>query len=94
MGDAGLTFRDFCILTFDELQEILRVCRERREERIHDDWERMRMHAAITMQPHCKKRLDPKRLIRFPWDSGQKNSTRILNKDQAKEAFLARIRKG
>lgn len=92
--DTGLSFRDFCRLTFDEMEEVLRVSRERREQTMRDEWERMRMHAVMTMQPHCKKRLSPQTLLKFPWEKkrmGQRNSTPTPNKDQAKEAFLARI---
>lgn len=33
-----------------------------------DAWERTRILAAITIQPHVKKKLTPKQLIPLPWD--------------------------
>ena len=36
---------------------------------MHDQWERMRLLATITIQPHVKGKVTPERLLPFPWDS-------------------------
>lgn len=95
MGVVGLTFDDFCRLTFPELEEILHAHHEREESRMQDEWERMRLLAVMTMQPHCKGKLKPQKVLPFPWEKKKKeprNSTPVLNKDQASAAFLARLR--
>ncbi|MDE6479270.1 MAG: hypothetical protein K2L45_03295 [Muribaculaceae bacterium] len=95
MGVVGLSFGDFCILTFDEFESIVKAHREREERMRRDEWERMRLHAVMTMQPHCRKKLDPKKVLPFEWEKshshGNVNTTPELSKDEAKEAFMRRI---
>lgn len=33
-----------------------------------DAWERMRLLATITIQPHVRKRLTPQQLLPLPWE--------------------------
>lgn len=95
LGVVGLSFGDFCILTFDEFQAVLKAYREREEMMCHEEWERMRLHAVMTMQPHCGKKLDPKKVLPFEWEKskkpGRENTAPELSKAEAKEAFLKRI---
>ncbi len=94
LGVVGLSFGDFCILTFDEFEAVMKAHKERQELREQGEWERMRLHAVMTMQPHCKKKLDPKKILPFDWEHKRtplSNPTQILNNDEAKAAFLKRI---
>ncbi len=52
---------------------------------MHADWERMRMHACITIQPHTKKKLTPKQLINFAWERKAKTETPLPGKEEQLE---------
>ena len=41
---------------------------DRRDVEARGEWERMRTLATITIQPHCKNRLTPEKLLPLPWD--------------------------
>lgn len=71
VGCAGMGVADFCLCTPREFAAILRAWREEREGRERAAWERMRLLAAITVQPHCKKKVAPARLLPLPWDRPQ-----------------------
>lgn len=46
----------------------------------------------MTMQPHCRKKIDPKKVLPFEWEKpGHAKSAPELSKAEAKEAFLRRI---
>ena len=95
MGVVGLSFGDFCLLTFDEFEAVLKAHRERDDMMRQEEWERMRLNAVMTLQPHCNKRLDPRKVLPFEWEktrSGRHvNATPELSKAEAKDAFLKRI---
>lgn len=50
------------------------------------EWERMRMLATITIQPHCRKKLTPGQLLKFPWEK-RKESKNIVSRDIGRERF-------
>lgn len=70
MGRLGLSRADFMVLTPEEFEAVVDAGHKRETEQEHAAWERMRMHAAILLQPHMKKgaTISPKHLIRFPWE--------------------------
>ena len=69
MGDVGVSFDDFCRLTFEEIDAIL-MCRGRlRADEAHREWEIMRLQTYITLSPFCKNLGSPKNLLPFPWDN-------------------------
>ena len=37
----------------------------------------MRLHAVMTMQPHCKKRLSPAMVLPLPWDKKTRGRKRV-----------------
>ncbi len=41
---------------------------------IRGDWERMRMNATITIQPHLKKKVTPRQVLPFPWEESKKKA--------------------
>lgn len=43
------------------------------EQHVEDSWERMRLLAAITIQPHCKNRIRKEQLVPLPWDKKNKD---------------------
>ena len=91
LGVAGISFSDFCILTPGEFAQVCRRQREREDELERARWERMRLLAAITVQPHCKKKITPERLLPLPWDKGQgrlKNEKMKMLKESSRERML------
>lgn len=68
LGCIRLSFDDFCGLTPDEFQEVYDAYHDKEEMRYHGDWERIRMLAAIVIQPYSKKKISPQKLLPFPWE--------------------------
>lgn len=94
----GLSYDDFCRLTREEFQHIYDAYTQERESEYHTEWERMRMLAAIMIQPHCKKKITPQKLLPFPWESeAKKKADRPMltaEEDKARlESLLKRIKK-
>lgn len=69
LGCIHLRLDDFCRLTPEEFEAIYHAYREQSDADYKDAWERMRLHAAITIQPHIKNRMSAKRLLPFSWDN-------------------------
>jgi hypothetical protein len=64
---------------------------------MRSDWERMRMLATITIQPHVKKKLTPKALLLFEWDDQKRKEehpTVSKEEDQQRLDKLLKRRKG
>ena len=68
MGVVGLSLDDFCRLSPEELNAVLQAHGEWSREEFRDGWERMRMGACITIQPHVKGKLTPQKLLPLPWE--------------------------
>lgn len=65
----GMSLEDFGALTPDEFGTVFTAWAEEREVRSKEEWERMRLLAAATIQPHCSGRITPASLFTFPWDN-------------------------
>ena len=68
MGEAGVSLDDFCRLTPDEIDAILRCRGDRITETARRDWEVMRLQTYMTLAPFCQGLSSPGRLLPFPWD--------------------------
>lgn len=68
VGVIGLSYVEFCRLEPYEFSYIYEAYSDERAERDQADWERMRMLASITIQPHVKNRVIPRKLLEFPWE--------------------------
>lgn len=99
----GLRYEDFCDLTPDEFTHIYRAYSNEREAQYKDKWERMRMLAAITIQPYAKGKLTPHGLLPFPWDTESRQKprntapTEHISKEDALQRFeevLEKVDKG
>ena len=87
----GLRYEDFCDLTPDEFTHIYRAYSNEREAQYKDYWERMRMLAAITIQPYAKKGLTPHGLLPFPWDAENRPTRKAPAEHVSKEDALQRF---
>lgn len=68
VGCIGMSRDDFCACDFDEFAAICHAWHERGDALSRDSWERTRTLAAITIQPHVRKKLTPRQLLPLPWD--------------------------
>ena len=93
MGVVGLGYDDFCRLTIEEFSAICKSWHEAEEERQKGEWEMMRLHAVLTMQPHCKKKLIPANILPFPWDGAKNHQEPELTKEQSKKRLETLMKK-
>lgn len=102
LGECGLSLDDFWRLTAAEFGAVVSARRECAAAQSRTEWERTRILAAMVMQPHCKNRLDPHRILPLPWDKEPQSrsearkdcpfqSAPALSKDEARSRFLQRI---
>ncbi len=70
LGCIRLSYDDFCKMDFQEFAAVYKAYAEQRDFDYKDNWERMRLMASITIQPHLAKgkKITPEKLLRFPWD--------------------------
>lgn len=72
------------------------VCRsfvEVEEQRTRDEWERMRLLATMTIQPHVKNRLKPDKLLPLPWDGPKKAKVELVSKEEVRRRFEGMVDK-
>ena len=72
VGVVGLSLDDFCRLSPGELSAVLQAHGEWSQLESREEWERMRMGACITIQPHVKGKLTPQKLLPLPWEREEK----------------------
>lgn len=71
-----MSLDDFCNCEFDEFESIVRAWQEMRDGNMRGEWERTRTLAAISIQPHVKKKVTPRQLIPLPWDRQTQKQSR------------------
>lgn len=88
-----MSFHDFCLYTLSELESIFKAYSEMRERETREAWEMTRLHAVLTMQPHCKNRLSPEKILPFPWEKRKPKggNSQIVDKETARRRFLRRV---
>lgn len=65
---CGLTLQDFDRLRPEEFEAIMDAAVQDREQQQRGAWERMRIAAAISVQPYAKHSITPAELVPLPWD--------------------------
>ena len=75
-------------MTPAEFECVYKEYQETREAAYKDDWARMRMLAAIVIQPHLKRKITPEKLLPFPWEKrrGESSREKTLNRYRQKKA--------
>lgn len=73
-----MSLDDFCALDLDEFEAVYSAWAEGEESRNRDRWERLRLHASITIQPHVRKRIIPRQLIPLPWDNDKPQGAAVI----------------
>ena len=74
VGVIGMRLEDFCRLSPEEFSSVSEAFSHNQEQLVEDSWERMRLQAAITIQPHCKNRIRKEQLVPLPWDKKNKDN--------------------
>lgn len=94
MGRMGMSYGDFCSLTPGEFSTVYKEYEEATESHERSEWERMRILAAVNIQPHVKKKITPRRLIPLPWDERPKRKTASssLSKDERSRILERRLK--
>ncbi|MDD7250580.1 MAG: hypothetical protein PUH21_00990 [Prevotellaceae bacterium] len=89
LGCIHLSYDDFCRLTIDEFQEVYNAYYEKERSQYENGWQRMRMLATITIQPHVRSKITPQRLLPFPWESPKRKTAAepIVSKEEDLERF-------
>lgn len=87
IGVIGMSLDDWSGLSPEEFGAICQAYNDKEEARLHDEWERMRLLATITIQPHVKNRLQAQKLLPLPWDGAKKTEIPPVSKKEAKARF-------
>lgn len=67
-----MDFDTFCRLTPAEFGAIVESWNKEKEREEKAEWERMRLLACISIQPHISKKITPRQLVPLPWDEEKK----------------------
>lgn len=88
--------QDFSMLTPDEFQSVMDAHTKAEEERSRERWECMRILAAVCVSPYSKRGVDPKKIVRLPWDDTQRPNPKPLTaaEDKARLTSLMERLKG
>ena len=79
---------DFCACTFEEFRAITDAWSAHRDASEHSAWERARIVASISIQPHIHCRITPQRLLPLPWDKKEtRPNAQPLTEEQRLERF-------
>lgn len=76
IGVLHMPLAEWQTLTPDEWQAVCRAWADHAEALQHDKWERMRLLATISVQPHVKGRITPATLLPLPWDTKARGKTK------------------
>lgn len=88
LGCIRLSYDDFCKCYPDEFLSICLAWQDMRDAEVKSDWERMRLLATISVQPHIKRKITAQKLIPLPWDKkpiAQKQPAKKLTAEQHRQ---------
>lgn len=92
IGCIGMGYDDFCRLTVAEFESIANTYNERQEALQRAEWERMRMLATISIQPHTRQKITPEKLLPFSWEK-RKAQTKTVSREESLRRFEALVKK-
>lgn len=93
MGAMGMSLGDFRRMTPGDFSEACKAYRRKEGARVRGEWERARTLAIFSAQPHCRKRLDPKKLMPLPWDKKKAPKPKQESRKESSEEAKARYEK-
>ena len=82
-------------MDFQEFAAVWKAYAEQRDTDFKDRWQRMRMLASITIQPHLDRRhrVTPEKLLPFPWDKPTRGSKPTITADEQRERMRKLVEK-
>ena len=82
-------------MDFQEFAAVWKAYAEQRDTDFKDRWQRMRMLASITIQPHLAKRhrVTPEKLLPFPWDKPTRGSKPTISAEEQRERMRKLVEK-
>jgi len=86
LGEMGMTVDELYDMTPRQFQNKRKGFQRVFERNIQTIWESTRWNAAVTIAPHTKKRLKPRDLIAFPWES-EKRIHRAATFEEVQQAI-------
>ena len=92
----GISYTEFQIMTVEEFDAIYSAWAKHQDALQREEWERMRLHACIDIQPHVKNTLTPRQLLPLRWDKAEdkpKKKEKKLTKKQRMELEQSLISK-
>ncbi len=95
LGCIRLSYDDFCRCTPEEFNGICKAYHDQRETDYKNEWERMRMLATITIQPHIKSKITAQKLLPFPWEKHilKQITTQPVSVEESLKRFEAIIKR-
>lgn len=95
LGCIGLSYDDFCRLEYQEFAAVWKAYAEQRDTDFKDRWQRMRLLASITIQPHLDKRhrVTPEKLLPFPWDKPSHGKKLTISAEEQRERMRKLVEK-
>lgn len=80
-------------MDFQEFATVYKAYAEQRDFDYKDNWERMRLLASITIQPHLAKgkKITPEKLLPFPWNKKKKAAAAKKAKEYTPEQQRRRM---
>mgnify|MGYP003132071415 FL=1 len=88
----ALSYNDLYDLTPRSFLNKLDGFNDYQEKLMQDRWEQTRLIIHACISPHTKKRLKPKDLLPFDWDSKKNKNTKIASKEEI-EKIIAEYEK-
>ena len=72
---------DFCRCTPAEFRAVADAWRRAEERRERSGWERTRMQCLCMLQPYSRRRMEPRDVMRFPWDAEESQREKLTTKE-------------
>ena len=86
VGAIGMSVEDFCRCTPAEFRSVADAWHRAEEHRERSGWEQTRMQCLCMLQPYSKHRMEPRDVMRFPWDE-EESQTEKLTTEEIRERF-------
>ena len=81
MGAIGMSLDDFCRCTPAEFRSVADAWHRAEERRERSGWEQTRMQCLCMLQPYSRRRMEPRDVMRFPWDSEETQTEKLTTKE-------------
>lgn len=81
MGAIGMSLDDFCRSTPAEFRSVADAWHRAEERRERSGWEQTRMQCLYMLQPYSRRMIEPRDVMRFPWDAEETQTEKLTTKE-------------